>query len=520
MRIRRRSIWLILGLIALSFPTAVSTAEQPDSAEMSARVDQLLRESWTKTKIKPADRSSDSEFVRRVYLDLTGVIPTAGECRDFLEDASPTKRTELIDQLLASPKHATHLATTWRNMMLPSDFDFATLQNAAGLQDWLRKQFVNNLRYDRVVADLLAATGNRETGPALYFQALELKPEKLAANTSRTFLGVQLECAECHDHPFDRWTQEDFWGYAAFFAQLQGGDMQQVGPNADFELVDLDSGDVTIPETDTVVPPAYPGSDKAVTFRGTRREQLAVWMASRGNPFLPRAAVNRVWAHLFGIGLVNPIDDMREDNPPAHPELLDELTNYFITSGYDLRKLYRSLANTSAYQATSRSPGSDMARESFARQQVKAMTSEQLYDSLDNMLSIADENPPFAPNDNPLFNFRRLMFVSRMKTVSQDATEYQPGLQQALTMMNGELIADATGLESSRLLKSLEAPFLSNEQRIESLFLATLSRFPKEAELQTCLKYVNASTNAADQKKVRSDILWALVNSSEFTLIK
>ncbi len=270
-------------------------------------------------------------------------------------------------------------------MMLPAEFDPAQLGQVAGLQSWLRQQFVRDLRYDRLVAEFLSSTGDQQTGPALFYRSLEAKPEKLAAATSRIFLGLQIRCAECHDHPFDHWTQRDFWGYAAFFAQLQP-DTSMRGDT--YRLVDLPSGEVTLPATTEVVAPRYPAGDRpTVEGRGTRRRQLSIWMASRDNPYLAPAAVNRVWEQLFGRGLVHPVDDLGPHNPASHPELFAELAAYFVEQAFDLQTLYRMLTNTDAYQRTSDLDGPETDPPLYARMAVKRLTAEQLFDSLHRSLN-------------------------------------------------------------------------------------------------------------------------------------
>ncbi len=241
---------------------------------------------------------------RRVaYLDLTGVIPRVSDARAFLSDERPDKRARLVDALLVSPGHATHMANTWRNIVLPSGgSDPEQLNAVVGLQNWFRGKFVENMRYDRIVSDFLVATAGDEAGPALFYTALELKPERVAADTSRIFLGLQISCAECHNHPFDKWTQQDFWGYAAFFARLERP--AQNRGRQPFRLIDADKGEVKLPGSEEIVLPKYPGGTPVGEDTGTRREQLSIWMASRDNPFLAKAAVNRVWAQLFGRGFV------------------------------------------------------------------------------------------------------------------------------------------------------------------------------------------------------------------------
>lgn len=506
--------------LSIAILVAASAALANDSianrrAAMIERVDGLLGERWAAEGILPAARSDDSEFVRRIYLDLTGVIPRVAEVREFLEDQRIDKRERLIERLLASPRYPTHLANTWRQIMVPGGLDLEQLQNVAGVQNWLRRQFAQNMRYDRIVSDFLVATGGGEAGPALFYTSLEVKPEKLAASTARIFLGLQIECAECHPHPFDHWKQEDFWGYAAFFARLEQSESRR-GPT-EVGLVDLDSGEVTLPDSETVVPPRYPdGNLVRKDAGGTRRVQLAIWMASRDNPYLPKAAVNRTWAHLFGRGLIDPVDDIGEHNPPSHPRLFDELTKYFVDTGFDIKELLRTLSNTKAYQLSSRLDRQPYAPELFASMAIKTLTAEQLYDSLNR---IAGGRPAEIPNfpaiRSNLFDQQRLAFVGKMQMQGSNATEFDAGVLQALTLLNGSNINDASQAEQSGVLMALDSPLFSTEERIETLFLGTLSRPPGGDESLFFASHVNDSENP---REALGDVLWALLNNAEFAL--
>ncbi len=493
-------------------------AETQRRGTMIRRVDQLLADRWSKAGVMPSPLADDAEFLRRAYLDVTGVIPRVSEVREFLNDTSDDRRERLIDRLLDSPAHSTHLATTWRNIMLPGGFDLEQAQAAAGMQRWFREQFVRNLRYDRLVSEFLVASGRAESGPALFYTTQELQPEKLAASTARIFLGIQLDCAQCHDHPYDRWSQEEFWGYAAFFARLKQSDAQPGMMQVSLE--DLPQGEVMLPDSDTVIAPKYPGGRPArAEDGGTRRVQLAIWMASRDNPYLARAAVNRVWAHLFGRGLVEPVDDLGPQNPPSHPELLDELATYFVQTGFDLREMYRTLANTRAYQLSSQTGDGEIPPpDLFARMAVKTLTPEQLYDSLSLALVQQPAGAQATQLPGGLLDPRRQAFVAKMQTLSRSATEFQAGIPQALSLINGGEIGEASDPDRSRLLSALQAPIFNDQQRIESLFLATLSRPPSDAEREHFVDYVSRGGANDNKQKALGDVLWALLNSAEFSL--
>ena len=417
--------------------------------------------------------------------------------------------------------HSTHLADVWKNVMLPEDAQARRFGQDAGFHAWLRERFSDNVPYNEIVRELVLASGaGNQQGPALFYTALELKPENLAASTSRIFLGVQIQCAECHDHPFDHWTREDFWGYAAFFARLQRPTGNQQAVN---QVGDSDSGEVRFPETEEVVLPRFLGEDLSGDDEArTRRERLAAWLTAAENPWFARATVNRVWSLLFGRGLVNPVDDLGTHNPASHPELLDELASYFVDGGYDIRQLVRTLALTEAYQLSSRfSPETEQHPELFAQMAMKSMTAEQLYDCLTEAMRRRESAA--IPGRGTVFAGRGIdqteqEFLARFRAPTQGATEYQSGIPQALTLMNGQIVRQATDLSESDLLTAIDAPFFSNEQRLEVLFLSTLARPPSDEEKAWMLEYVERGGTKGDSREALSDVLWALLNSAEFVL--
>lgn len=487
---------------------------------MQQRVDQLLAREWHEAGITATHLATDAEFLRRAYLDITGCIPRVSEVRAFLSEERATRRKHLIDSLLERPAHATHLANTWKRFLLPDGTDLERFGGVAGFEHWLRERFAHNVPYDRLVTELLLAKGTSDqSGPALFYTALQLKPEKLAASTSRALLGVQLQCAQCHDHPLDKWSQRDFWGYAAFFARVKPA---SDSPGSPGPIRDAPTGEVRLPGTDQIVLPQYLGggaapSDAAVN----RRELLAQWIVAADNPFFARTAVNRVWAHLFGHGLVDPPDDMGDHNPPSHPQLLHELVDYFCQSGYDLRQLIRMLAGTQAYQRSSEvAEGVSAPSSQFARMAIKSLTAEQLYDSL----AVATCRRQPAQLGGQTFGLNRVLdpnrqaFLSKFRSPSNHPTIYRAGIPQALSVMNGRLTTEATDVETSDILVSLQAPFFTDQERVEVLFLASLSRPPSAAQRRQFVDYVAAAESREDKRRALGDILWALLNSAEFML--
>jgi hypothetical protein len=528
----RRSVTVFGLTLVLTFTTAIpasSAADKPGDSSRDAsvadeqtckRVDSLLAAAWKDAGVKPAPRASDAEFLRRAYLDLTGQIPRVSEARTFLDDPGPDKRVRLIDALLASPGYSSHMADVWRQILL-TDTPAADDAGASdGFETWLRNAFAENRSYVELARELILATGQAsDSGPALFYTALELKPEKLAASTSRAFLGIQIQCAECHNHPFDKWTKRDFWGYAAFFARVS----QQAGGRAmPVSLVrDRESGEVTLPNSHEIVPARYLLGSVANDKSGRgRRMLLAEWLTSPSNPYFARAAVNRVWSQLFGRGIVDPPDDLRDDQPTRVPRLLSELAAYFVRTNYDVRRLYRVLATTEAYQLASEEDAGQRPPDLFAAMPLKVLTAEQLY----TCVSIATcrtydkilASVPSSGARRAMTN--RAAFVNSFRAPSTGPTEYLAGIPQALKLLNGRLVDDATDLERSDILAALEAPFLTDQDRVETLFLATLSRRPSPEMAQKFEAYVAAHPESEAKRRALGNILWALLNSAEFAV--
>lgn len=481
---------------------------------LTKEIDRYLTRNWNDQDIVPAPVASDAEFLRRASLDLTGVVPTVARAREFFADDAADKRSLVIDELLRSPRHATHLANQWRRILLPHASNLEVFEAVAGTQAWLRERFLQNLRYDRFVGEFLTVTGSASTGPVLFYQAHEFAPEKLAAATARSFFGIRLGCAQCHDHPFDAWRQEDFWSYAAFFARVQpdGRIMNRTG-----SLIEAPTGEVSLPDETEPVNPRFLDGVPA-NGESNRRLELSIWATSQDNPFIARAAVNRVWAMLFGRGLSEPVDDLGTYNPPDHPDLLNLLAQRFVESGYDLRELFRALAKTDAYQRSSRSDEHEALppATSFSRMKVKPLTPDQLFDSLGVVLLLRRWQNLEQPSSTEVLDPQRMQFVTAMTGLTSSPTAFRSGLQQTLQMMNGTEFGHALSDPSAGLLATLDAPFLSDVDRLEILFLATFCRHPTEAELNQLESQLPLS--ASERPSFYADLLWAMANSAEFRM--
>ena len=479
-------------------------------------IDQLLEASWVAAEVTPTPICNDSQFVRRIYLDLLGRVPRVSETREFLASSAPERREQLIDRLVAHPTYATRMTNLWRLFLLPAEeSDVMRFASSAGFEAWLRQRFAENAGYQEIARELLTAEGEADdAGPALFYTAWDLKPEKLAGSTARALLGIQIECAECHDHPFDRWSQKDFWSYAAFFARLQpsaneAGRAFREGLN----------GEVSLPDTTDPIPPRLLGEELPEQTNLTRRQILAEWITAPDNPYFAAATVNRVWFLLFGRGLVDPPDDMGSHNPTPHQELLDRLAASFVEHHFDLKWLVKTLCRTRAYQLDIGATDTESTRL-FAHMAVKVMTAEQLYDSL----RVAVCEPHQASTGGPTFGLNRLQdrdrsrFLAHFRSPSVAVADYRLGVAQALTLLNGPMMDAETQVDRSTLIGSLDAPFLEPRQCIEILYLATLSRFPTDAEWNVIATQLDQCEDKLLQKELYSDLLWALLNSGEFVL--
>lgn len=496
------SAWLLL--------IAEAGAEQPALERpevVAAKVNGLFEASWKGVHVETAPLADDAVFLRRVTLDLTGLIPTVGEVRTFLADMRPDKRQHVVADLLSRPRHASHLAFLWREVLLPKTAD-ATAADA--FEAWLQTRFQKNVPYDRVVTDILTARGTLvQSEPAIFFAANNSKPEELAASSSRAFLGLQVRCAQCHDHPFAPWKQDDFWRFAAFYARVQG----PTGRGDQTPVSDQTEGEVRHPKTlKALVPRFLDGREFSETTSEPRRAVLARWVTSPDNPYFARAAVNRVWWLFFGRGLVQPVDDLGPHTNPTHPEVLEVLAADFIASGFDLRRTMQIVAATKPYQLASASTGDDRGWEiDYSAMPVRSLSARQVYDAL---LQAAGQREATAQAAR-----ERQMFLDQFDAPTRDPLEYQGGIPQVLSLLNGPLVARLTDPTTGDLIAALaDSPFLTDRQRIETLFLATVSRLPRDREGEQAQKVMQSKRAPEARAQALGDILWALLNSSDFVL--
>ncbi len=504
----------IAGLLMFLAPKAVRGEDAAALAELIDRHVQTRLNSEGQARVPQAD---DAEFLRRVFLDLHGVVPSAERAAKFLDSRDPQKRAELIQELLASPTFGDYFGDVWRGRLISPLANEQRTQTER-FADWLAKRFNNNDGWDRIVFDLLTATGKIDENPAVTYLIEGRYPlgvTDLTDLSSRFFLGVRLNCAQCHDHPFVEWKRQDYWGMAAFFAQIQTPGRPKVvylaGVRDDPKMTLSSLRDADAIEGLQRHPPKFLGGQELKTDGDkTHRVALAEWITSRENPFFARAMVNRMWWHFFGRGIVNPVDDMHAGNPPSHPEMLNELSQRFAESGFDLKLLCRAIVSSNTYQQTSR-PGGDTDSEAklFARMSIKVLSAEQLYDSL-----VAILGPPAKGSGIDARLGARHEFCQFFAGDGDpDPTRYERGIPHLLRLMNSPQFA---GRNIAALVSRAGADGRSAEEVVEELYLTILARRPTSAELDL----VRAQLRDGDAlpQTVYRELAWALLMSSEFSL--
>jgi len=523
-------VWAGAQSAAIENPVT-ATVRQP--VLVADQIDRHIEAPLIAAKVALSPQVGDAEFLRRATLDITGRIPTAERTLVFLNDNRPDRRAMLIDELLADRAYGEHFATIWYYRMIKPDTDNKRLILGNTLHDWLASRFNQNQPWDRLVADLVTASGERDENPATTFllaQVVAGQPDasKLTAAVSRLFLGVRLECCECHNHPFTKLQQSDFWGMAAFFTATRGIDRNNKVPRInDVSTQDSPSqrnkngaalvGSIVIPDSNgQTVKAKFLGGEQLVNPLPDRlRTELAAWLTAPSNPWFARAAANRLWANFFGRGIVNPIDDMRSESDSSHPEVLQLLAAEFTEFGFDQKHLIRCICLSKTYQRSSRVlPENKVDDLLYGRMPLKMMTADVLFNSLGVALdhSVAEQQIGLRKKirkdaETPRDQFRKFFHAEADDDVGV-VEDYTHGVPQALRLMNSAPMNDTAAVVAQLMKTSSES-----EQVIESLYLRVLSRKPTSAEARRMTAYV---ADEQDKSKAYADLMWVLLNSGEF----
>jgi hypothetical protein len=520
--------------LVVPLPGARGEGKARAPAVVATAIDRVIDQRLAAEKVPASPPAEDAEFLRRAYLDITGRVPPRDKAIAFLDSKDADKRRELIDDLLANQQYGAHFGIIWHGLIAPRQLKELLNEqpvDSEPLAGWLAEQFNQNRGWNAIVTDILTAQGAPAETPQAFFILVNgdarghPQPSNLARSTARLFLGIrQLECAECHDHPYAQWKQTDFWGLAAFYGRVRKDFARHRAPI--YEAADGKprvGTDGTIKITadaftnvGQVVKARYlDGREAALDRDRPFRPALAGWVTAADNPTFASAAVNRLWAHFFGRGLVNPVDDLSGDNPPSHPALLKLLAEEFTASGFDLKHLIRCLCGTIAYQRSSQPlPGNKQDQELFSRMAIKVLSPEMLADSL----AAALENPelfssarPRPQKGQPVVLSDRDRFLLLFETKEDDPpTEFTHGVAQALVLMN-EARFNAGAVVIDRLMHSER----DAAGVIEALYLATLSRRATAEELKLSLAFV---ARKRTPKEGYNGVLWSLINRGEFIL--
>ncbi len=468
--------------------------------------------------VPPSPPADDATFLRRAYLDIVGLVPTSKEARQFLAESDPSKRTKLVDSLLDRPEYADFWSLYWGDH-LNNTKQLLYNKGPYTFTRWLYEAFRLNTPYDEFVRTLLTSTGNMYDFPATSFYPLMKKPLDLASQTSQLFLGVRIGCARCHNHPMEKWTQDDYNGMAAFFSQIRykGG----VGPRNNERTLYLEfDREFYHPENEKHFRAKPLGGPYAETGEWEdRREKLADWMTDPENPFFSRAIVNRMWRQFMGRGFVEPVDDFRVTNPPSHPELLDALARDFVEHGYDLHHLIRQITSSRAYQLSSVPTGANRDDTmGYSRYGVRRLTAEQLLDSISQATGVPEEFESLYPGTRaaqlpepevPSYFLDVFDRPSRQLVSDRNTTN---SLNQALHLASGNAL-DAKIMHERGILRQLLTDGMSDSDIFEELYLRTVSRYPTPQERDELAGFVEGS---GSRTSALEDIFWSLLNSKEF----
>lgn len=489
-----------------------------------SEIDRLVVEKWKKLGLKPSPLVDDATFLRRVTLDLCGRLPTSDEVRTFLHDATPTKREAAVDRLLESPDYPAFFALRWGSILRNSNLAGAD-RAAYAFNNWIRDQIARNVPYDEFARGVIAAAGEWQDAPAInrYWQMRDDLLHQSTADTAQVFLGLRLQCAKCHHHPYERYSQEDYYGLSGFFTRL--GQKAFGEPPPYFNAPNVTRGDQNPLTKQSPKPKFLDGDYAEFTSEQDPRHALVDWMAKPDNPYFARTLVNRLWGHFFGRGIVHEVDDLRETNPPSNPELLKFLADDFVAHKFDMKHVIRQMVTSQVYQLSSQpTPDNEHDRQNYARFYARRMIAEVFLDSVNQATGVRDRFNGVGASaraiDLPHENFGSYFLdaFDRPKRVTACECERSPGatLAQVLLLANSDEIENKLASGDGKIGKFFAVPEKDRrplKELIEELYLGSLSRLPSSDEFNTATKHLDESS---DKRQAAEDLLWTLLNAKEF----
>jgi len=501
-------------------------------------VDRFTQKKWQELGIVPSDLASDEQFLRRVYLDLTATLPTPQQVKAFLDDKSADKRDKLIDALVETPEYSYYFANRWADVLRVKRGNQANRAfGTFAFHNWIRQSIAQDKPYDQFAREILAAVGDEtKAPPTTWYRDLQ-KPEQFVDDACQLFLGVRVACAQCHHHPYEKWGQDDYWGMAAFFGAIGRKTVQTPGVAIQNQnqqrlvIFNKGTGPVTNKRTGkAAVMKALDAEPVDLSPGDDPRPRLVDWMVDTKNPFFARAVANRYWAHFFGRGIVDPVDDMRVTNPPSNPELLDALAKELVDHNYSLKHLIKVIVKSRTYQLTSMpNEFNKHDKKAFARYYPKRMSAEVLFDAVSQVTASpaafpglpTDKHAPtraiMLPDES--FPSYFLDVFGRPQRISACECERvsEANLAQALHLLNSQEIQAKLARAGGRAEQLAKDP-RSDAEKVEELFLWTLARRPNEKQMAMAM--ANIERNAKDKRLAYENILWALINTKEFILVQ
>ena len=479
-------------------------------------IDTLINNKLKKLRIQPSELCSDAEFMRRVSLDICGIVPTAEQITEFVADPDPDKRAKWIDELLERKEFVEIWLMKWSELLQVRSTLQVSYKSTLLYYDWLKERIANNVPVNEMVIELLSAKGGTFSNPATNFFENERDNLKISENVAQVFMGTRIQCAQCHNHPFDRWTQDDYYSFAAFFAQVarkQGDDPRE-------RIIFSGGGETKHPVSGQVMQPKFLGGATPDVKGKDRREVLAQWLASPENPYFSKNLANIVWAHFFGKGIVDEVDDVRVSNPAVNPQLLDELGRKFIEYNYDFKSIVRDICNSRTYQLSTTANATNASDETnFSHAMLRRIRAEVLLDVISEITNTKNKfkGLPVGARavqiaDGNTSNYFLTTFGrSKRESVCSCEVKMEPSLSQALHLLNGESVHKK--IEQGGLVKSWLEEKETPTEIISQLYLRCFARVPAPQELEPLLAEVDAHEN---KQEALEDIFWALLNAREF----
>jgi hypothetical protein len=490
--------------------------EWPQIAENNY-IDTLVHEKLKRLRITPSELCSDEEFLRRVTLDITGTLPTSEEYVRFTSDGAADKREKLVDELLDRKEFVEIWVMKWAELLTIRTTQQVSYKSMLRYYNWLQERIANNVPIDKMTQELLGANGGTFNNAATNYYQNETDTLKVAENVAQVFMGMRIQCAQCHNHPFDRWTMDDYYSFAAFFAQI--GRKQAEDPR-EIVVFNSGSGEVRHPVDNRVMPPKFLGGAVPDVQGKDRREIMAMWLASPENPYFAKNLVNIVWEHFFGRGIINEVDDVRVSNPPVNAELLDEMARRFTEYNYDFKRLVRDICLSRTYQLSTVANETNASDDrNFSHATLRRLRAEVMLDSITQATGTKNKFPglPLGARAVQIANggtstyFLTTFGRASRETVCSCEVVMSPNLSQALHLLNGETVHQK--IQEGKLIPTWLQEGRTPEQIVDELYVRTLCRRPTEQEKQNVMAVL---AEQPDPTRGLEDVFWALLNSREF----